>query len=94
MRRLFLAPLAATLVLTALLLGVEFNPGQERQVAAHAAAPPAPALPPGTPRGTVERVSFWSPALGRRADFEVYLPAVYGQQSARGTRFPALYLRS
>lgn len=93
MRRTFLTPLAAAVALAAVLLTVELSPGSERPVAARAAPPPpAPRLPAGTPRGRIEHVSFFSRALGRRAAFQVYLPAVYAQRSAQGTRFPVLYL--
>jgi enterochelin esterase-like enzyme len=93
MRRILVLPLVASLVLAVALVSVDLAPGPARQVTARAAGPPpAPPLPPGTPRGTLRRVVFRSPALGRRAAFQIYLPAGYQQAVAQGARFPVLYL--
>ena len=53
---------------------------------------PVARVPAGTPRGTVETVSFRSQAIGATERYMVYLPPHYAAQAARGGRFPVLYL--
>jgi enterochelin esterase-like enzyme len=50
---------------------------------------PPPVTPAGVPAGRVFKRSFFSPALGRRAEYLVYEPPGYG---SGGRRYPALYL--
>ena len=52
---------------------------------------PAPRTPRGVPAGKVVKVNFFSPALGRRRSYLIYLPPGYSAAAARGTRFPVLY---
>jgi enterochelin esterase-like enzyme len=51
-----------------------------------------PRDPPGVAPGTVERVRFYSPALGAWKYYIIYLPPGYAQAAARGVRYPVLYL--
>ena len=53
---------------------------------------PPPITPPGIPRGTLEHVHFYSPALRHEREYEIYLPPSYADEVARGRRFPVLYL--
>lgn len=53
---------------------------------------PPPGDPPGVPRGRLESVRFFSPALGQERQYDIYLPAGYAAAAARGIRFPVLYL--
>src|SRR3954452_14085216 len=53
---------------------------------------PAPATPAGIAEGSIRVVSFRSPAIGTRSRYMVYLPPGYAEQSARGRRYPVLYL--
>jgi enterochelin esterase-like enzyme len=53
---------------------------------------PPPNDPTGVPAGSLRQVGFYSPALGRRDTYLVYLPHGYAQEAARGARFPVLYL--
>ncbi len=49
------------------------------------------ARPVGVAAGKVVKVNFFSPALGRRRSYLIYLPPGYSAAAARGTRFPVLY---
>jgi enterochelin esterase-like enzyme len=51
-----------------------------------------PSTPAGIARGTVRTVTFHSSALGLDRQYVVYLPPHYAAESARGRRFPVLYL--
>lgn len=51
-----------------------------------------PVTPAGVPRGTIDTVSFHSPAIGAASKYMVYLPPGYAREAARGRRFPVLYL--
>lgn len=53
-------------------------------------APPRNA--PGVPSGTLKQMSFYSPALGERRRFDVYLPPGYRAGVAAGRRYGVLYL--
>ena len=53
---------------------------------------PVPATPAGIPRGTIDTISFHSPATGADSRYMVYLPPGYARAAARGRRFPVLYL--
>ena len=53
---------------------------------------PAPVTPKGVPAGRIVNSTFYSPALGARRSFYVYLPAGYARAAARGRRFPVMYL--
>jgi enterochelin esterase-like enzyme len=48
--------------------------------------------PAGVRAGTLKTVSFFSPALGSRRSYDVYLPPGYAAAAAHGARFPVLYL--
>jgi enterochelin esterase-like enzyme len=54
-------------------------------------APPAQAAP-GIPAGRVVKVRFFSPALGRSATYQLYLPPGYAAGVRLGARYPVLYL--
>lgn len=56
----------------------------------HRFAPPA--TPPGVPRGALDTLGFFSPALHRRDAALVYLPPGYRRAAAAGHRFPVLYV--
>src|SRR4051794_24025025 len=65
--------------------------------ASGASAPPVRARRPGArpaapPGGVVKRISFFSPALGRRRYYLVDLPPGYASAAAARNRFPVLYL--
>lgn len=49
---------------------------------------PPPTEPTGIPHGRLERVGFWSPALGHRRHYLIYLPPGYRSTA----RYPVLYL--
>lgn len=51
-----------------------------------------PTRSPGIPSGRVATERFSSPALGRSADYVIYLPPGYSGAASRGVRFPVLYL--
>jgi len=51
-----------------------------------------PRDPPGVSVGRVERIRFYSPAVGAWKYYLIYLPPGYGAAAARGVRFPVLYL--
>jgi enterochelin esterase-like enzyme len=53
---------------------------------------PPPSEPASIPHGRLEHVGFFSPALGRRRSYLVYLPPGYAREAAAGRRFPVLYL--
>jgi enterochelin esterase-like enzyme len=53
---------------------------------------PAPVTPAGIPAGKILVRSFYSPALRRRAEYDVYLPPHYARDVARGRRYPVLFL--
>jgi enterochelin esterase-like enzyme len=53
---------------------------------------PPPTRPAGVTPGRLASVSFFSPALGARRRYEVYLPAGYASAARRGERFGVLYL--
>jgi S-formylglutathione hydrolase FrmB len=53
---------------------------------------PRPKDPPGVAHGRLVTVHFFSPALGSRREYTVYLPPGYSRAAARGRRFPVLYL--
>jgi putative tributyrin esterase len=48
--------------------------------------------PAGVARGSVRTVRFYSPAVGRRERYLVYLPPHYAAEAAAGRRFPVMYL--
>lgn len=52
----------------------------------------APRNPAGVAAGRLERVTFFSPALGTRRAYDIYLPPGYARSAARGVRFGVLYL--
>lgn len=52
----------------------------------------APRTPPGIPAGGTRVVRFWSQALHHERAYLVYTPPDYAEQTARGRRFPVLYL--
>lgn len=51
-----------------------------------------PVTPAGVPAGSVTTNTFYSPALHRTAEYDIYLPPGYAGQAARGRRFGVLYL--
>ena len=51
-----------------------------------------PKEPAGIPRGTLQKLRFWSPALKQQRQALVYLPPGYGHGATRGVRYPVLYL--
>lgn len=53
---------------------------------------PAPMNPAGVAAGRLERVSFFSPAIGKRRSYDIYLPAGYARAERAGARFNVLYL--
>jgi enterochelin esterase-like enzyme len=53
---------------------------------------PPPRDPPGIPHARLVRVRFFSPALGTRRSYDIYLPAGYDAASRHGGRFGVLYL--
>jgi S-formylglutathione hydrolase FrmB len=53
---------------------------------------PRPKDPAGVSRGRLVAVRFFSPALGSRREYTIYLPAGYSRAASRGRRFPVLYL--
>lgn len=53
---------------------------------------PPPAIPAGIAAGKVVTGHLYSPALGQRRSYEIYLPPGYRQAVARGVRYPVLYL--
>lgn len=54
---------------------------------------PAQALhSPGVPAGSLHVVRFFSPALGRLADYWIHLPHGYASAARAGRRYPVLYL--
>lgn len=53
---------------------------------------PPPRDPPGVAGGSVERQTFFSPALGAWRSYLVYLPPGYETAVRHRVRFPALYL--
>jgi enterochelin esterase-like enzyme len=53
---------------------------------------PAMESPAGVARGTLETISFPSPAVGATERYMVYLPPHYRAEAAQGRRFPVLYL--
>lgn len=53
---------------------------------------PPPKEPPGVTPGRLLYERTFSPALGRRQSFLVYIPPGYAAAAARGHRFPVLYL--
>lgn len=54
-------------------------------------APPTH-LATGAPTGSVVQMRFFSPALGRHATYQLYLPPGYAAAAQAGVRFPVLYL--
>lgn len=46
----------------------------------------------GAPSGRIVKARFFSPALGRHATYQLYLPPGYAAAVRAGTRFPILYL--
>ena len=48
--------------------------------------------PAGIPRGRLETVRFYSPAVGHMNTYMVYLPPHYAQAARHGRRFPVMYL--
>ena len=85
--RALLAPLIAVW-LAAGLLGVREYVGNYL----HYRGFPPPVTPSGVPAGSVRQLSFFSPALGRRASYRAYTPPGYAAAAARGRRFPVLFL--
>jgi enterochelin esterase-like enzyme len=53
---------------------------------------PALTTPAGIARGTIRKVRFYSPAIGRENSYLVYLPPGYARQAAAGRRFPVVYM--
>ncbi|HEX6737409.1 MAG TPA: alpha/beta hydrolase-fold protein [Vicinamibacteria bacterium] len=53
---------------------------------------PPPREAAGIAHGRLEQVSFYSPALRQRRSYLAYLPPGYDAGSARGVRYPVLYL--
>lgn len=53
---------------------------------------PPPKDPAGVAAGQIDRVRFASAALGGERSYDVYLPAGYRRDVARGQRFGVLYL--
>jgi enterochelin esterase-like enzyme len=90
-RRRAIALTAAGLIAVVLAVALTTHAGDA--TARHrAVAFRATPTPPSVPAGTLRRVTFASRALGRRASFQIYLPAGYGAAAARGHRYPVLYL--
>ena len=52
---------------------------------------PPPTDPKGVPVGRLVHVSFYSPALGQRRSYLIYLPPGYRKAAAHGHRFPVYY---
>lgn len=53
---------------------------------------PPPRTPAGVPAGRLAQMGFFSPALGGRRTFDVYLPPGYDAARARRRRFGVMYL--
>lgn len=53
---------------------------------------PPPVTPHGIAAGRLQSVGFFSPALGKRRSYDIYLPAGYDRAARAGTRFNVLYL--
>lgn len=53
---------------------------------------PPPVVPAGVPAGRVLTGHLYSPALGQRRSYAIYLPPGYARATARGVRYPVLYL--
>ena len=51
-----------------------------------------PVDPPGVAAGRLVHAAVYSPALGRQATYNVYLPPGYAAAARQGTRFRVLYL--
>lgn len=52
----------------------------------------APQTPAGVPAGSLTTKTFYSGALHRTAEYDIYLPPGYAHQAAHGRRYPVLYL--
>jgi enterochelin esterase-like enzyme len=52
---------------------------------------PPPRTPKGVPNGRLVHVNFFSPALGQRRSYFIFLPPGYAAAAAHGRRFPVYY---